>query len=1642
MANPQLFSDDVSKRYKDILWIAGLDAQDFSFNEMQDILDRERERLGTRVFKPGAILTGMVPSLPGAGVLTTAEGQVYVQGRVEPIPAASLAYDPDKVIGTDTVYLRWLLDQVTQVEDPSLEEPGTGDVIDERLRVTVSAVAANPDVLDEAFDDFVVSGDDVIPRDWSFSGAGGVQRGYPARFGETAVRITHVTGTETKLEREIVLTPSTPYRVYFQVRSAPGSVDLALGHGAFVDMERTSPSFTPADHTFAASPTYARNTFTVTSDASAAAVRVRIVIPALAPSTSILFDGLLITTAALAALDWDRHYIPLMFWDRATDVITRAITRISNLRGADLEPPFLGEDIIGLPRNQELQDELAVTVFDENDHYRIPPGLETQRDPSLDDSTHVGVRVTAGRAYVRGYRVTKNLATLFPLDKALTTQAIDSEAQTFHFGTNLYATNKAAGATRYPIQQLRAVTMDTLQVIQVTKGTGGGTDTLSVGNITDILAADGGNGAAAGSLTGTQPGPFVFTEANRRLRVKVTAFDASAGAFQEISFARGSYTRTEVMEALQRGSGRAYRSGKIVGNVVFADTGSAIKISTLTRHSAATVQVDSEANGSTGNTLLGFASGGVTSSDGAGTHYAETTDWVRAGGDLSWSPGGAEPTTGHTVTVVVRRTIPAVANTDYKLGGLFVAGATDHYIVTAWGASGEGLGEVSVSRVRVAGDINRLTWLAVANALSYHVYRSANGVNYDLLRNVVDPTAGAGTGSVALDDDGSLTPDSSVHPPSSPSTTSGRANTTLSGAVTAGATSIVVIDSTGFPNAGTAFLGGSDHFTYTGRTDTTFTGIPSSGAGSIGASHADGALVSQGPTMGTLTLALGNLGVVNFNPQGAVLFTATRGEPEDSRSVLVDYDYFQPRIDRLVIDRFAVIRAISGEPADNPMAPAIPNDVMELAQLSVQPGPNQTPPNDVRIARINATTRTTMGQLRQMADRVERLEAQSIDQSIRNPIAAQDASAKGIFSDGLAGLDLCDPDYDRDGVTFNASVDTVLRVLGMPQAIDQRTVSNGTLARASGTSTDASIGQFRVLPSSEIVLLEQAQWSEVFPVNPYSAFTGRPAEIVLTPDHVVWSLKPTGGALPFFYLAEVNLVLAALRNSVISTGESIPPWITDLQAVLEEAKARVSDIRRTVPLTFQDALSFVLNFSRQPFTPAGHLTLEDIQVRFDGAFFGASEDNIALTFDGSPVTIDSGDIVTGTAATQSGKLKAAADGTFAFTGGPGSGGWLSAIGIHEFGMTGPARNARASFTGMLTLPPGLRVSLYDPLAQSFSFPILRTVSAVGLWFDSKATDGQPITVQIREMVGGFPSPAVLAQHTVFPGDVTIGSETKVSFDRYVTIPADTSVAITLVTSSSQYSVQIARLNKTGKNPVVAITNNPYDAGTLFSSPNNESWVVHPDADLRMKLYGRTFGSSAVLEFAPVTGLTASDLWVGADQRLVANTKVTWEYELNGSGVARPFEAFEKRLLDVVGTSAIIRAKLSTTDANASPAIVLPSVGLAAFTNALAGTYVSIATTFTQELTTGRFYFVAAIPSGTTVTGFLSNDDGITWAPVVVDTPTVIDDVWSSYACKIDPGSNGGEFADTAKSVLRLRLELVAADRLVVPRVGRIGASVS
>jgi len=329
------------KRYKDVRWIQGLETEDFSFNEMQAIIDSERRRLLEGIMKERGVINGSIPTIHapvGNDVaVDLTDGLVFLRGRAEPIPAATVTLSPypGGLDATAAVQVEWLMQQVDNTIDPELADPNTLNPIDQRLSVVCSYSATTPDALDESFDGWCLSADPTIPvylpptaggavpinrilGPWTLlSGASTAVAPGAARWGFYGARFDHTNGVETSIQiSNVLLQVNTAYTVYFATRTAYGSTDLAAGAGAFLTISRTS-TISPMTGMYATTGgttlagDFTVHSFTFTSDSNPAPVTITLGVDAAAASTRILMDSLLITSSPLGVNDLDRHYFKI-----------------------------------------------------------------------------------------------------------------------------------------------------------------------------------------------------------------------------------------------------------------------------------------------------------------------------------------------------------------------------------------------------------------------------------------------------------------------------------------------------------------------------------------------------------------------------------------------------------------------------------------------------------------------------------------------------------------------------------------------------------------------------------------------------------------------------------------------------------------------------------------------------------------------------------------------------------------------------------------------------------------------------------------------------------------------------------------------------------------------------------------------------------------------------------------------------------------------------------------------------------------------------------------------------------------------------------------------------------------------------------
>ena len=169
---------------------------------------------------------------------------------------------------------------------------------------------------------------------------------------------------------------------------------------------------------------------------------------------------------------------------------------------------------------------------------------------------------------------------------------------------------------------------------------------------------------------------------------------------------------------------------------------------------------------------------------------------------------------------------------------------------------------------------------------------------------------------------------------------------------------------------------------------------------------------------------------------------------------------------------------------------------------------------------------------------------------------------------------------------------------------------------------------------------------------------------------------------------------------------------------------------------------------------------------------------------------------------------------------------------------------------------------YDPLAQTFLVDNKggAFLTKVDIFFATK--DSRiPVTLEIREVVNGYPGKRVLpfSRVTLNPEQVSISS-TNVDLDGVATPKYDTATTfnfkspvyvqdggeycIVLMSDSNKYKAWISQMGDTIPGTSRTISEQPYN-GVLFKSQNASTWTADQSQDLMFTIYRAEFNTSVV-----------------------------------------------------------------------------------------------------------------------------------------------------------------------------------------------------
>ena len=131
------------------------------------------------------------------------------------------------------------------------------------------------------------------------------------------------------------------------------------------------------------------------------------------------------------------------------------------------------------------------------------------------------------------------------------------------------------------------------------------------------------------------------------------------------------------------------------------------------------------------------------------------------------------------------------------------------------------------------------------------------------------------------------------------------------------------------------------------------------------------------------------------------------------------------------------------------------------------------------------------------------------------------------------------------------------------------------------------------------------------------------------------------------------------------------------------------------------------------------------------------------------------------------------------------------------------------------------------------------LSSIDLYFATKS-DNLPVSVEIRNMVNGYPGQTVLPFSVVTknPGDVNTSSDgsvaTTFTFESPVYIEEGAEMCFVVLSNSNDYEVFISRMGEADIITGDTISGQPY-AGSLFLSQNASTWTAEQTDDMKFNM---------------------------------------------------------------------------------------------------------------------------------------------------------------------------------------------------------------
>ena len=753
---------------------------------------------------------------------------------------------------------------------------------------------------------------------------------------------------------------------------------------------------------------------------------------------------------------------------------------------------------------------------------------------------------------------------------------------------------------------------------------------------------------------------------------------------------------------------------------------------------------------------------------------------------------------------------------------------------------------------------------------------------------------------------------------------------------------------------------------------------------------------------------------------GYIDFIEDGDKPVEGTTFLIDYNFMLCRRDVISLDKDGNVVISKGQPdvlrlVESPNVSS--DEVLILGTVLLKP---KTTTPIIFNSNIQAVT---VADLYNLIDRINALEYnQSVTDLDTEAAAGEDATELvGIFTDGFIGLTKSDVYHSE----WTASIDLDNQTCTLPYE-----TSVSTLIPNEEESYNVGVfNRMMTTPYTEITVISQTSATEALRINSYSAFPKRPSVSInpqvdnwIEENKVVIQGQTTQSvALTRWWYHKGEAWAEQEKNLWASYGITVGDDVQSSQNTVtggSSTSVSTSGWWRTTTTTTTHITTTILNEAIM------YMRQRDIDVTIEN--MAPNADNIKGLFDGKEISFTPLNAYYNgsTEGTLKADSKGTAKGKFTIP-------TNTLCGTRELRVWAentPSYVGSANYTAsgrkiseVKRVWTSTTVSRYntDPLAQSFQFAIDQYLTGVGIYFLDKDSV-EPITVQIRDMVNGYPGTTVYAVST------SAAVETKVTFDDPVYCEAGTQYCFTVLTNSDIDSLWVAEMNKLDITTNTSVAKNPYLDGTLFSSSNALTWTAHQNTDLKFNLYGAKFNSQGSVEFQEIEDVNFDRIMVMSEESIPTGCSISWQYKVNEDKEWSPIEVYSDRLLTRAAEKVKLRATLKS-NGQVSPVIALDSLSFIGFKNNLSSTYISRNVSVPDGFNTAKVIVDLYLPAGTNVNVFCATDQsGTVWEALESTGSEIKNQQYKTYTFE--------KALSETKTNYRVKVVLTTTDSINIPNM--------